>query len=63
LEVNRLGRASRPELKLIEKEEEYVVPDNSWAVELLPDVRRVLPSERVVKGRRNIILLSKIMEG
>ncbi len=58
-----MERVSKPELIVIEKEEEYVVPDNSWAVELLPDGRKRLLSERVVKGRRNIILLSRIKGG
>jgi hypothetical protein len=51
------------ELISLPKEEEYVVPDNCWAVEILPDGKKVLLTERVVKGGRNIVLLAKIKGG
>lgn len=62
-EVNRLERVYNPELIVIEKEEEYMVPDNCWAIELLPDGSKVLLTEKVVKGNRNIVLLSRIKGG
>jgi hypothetical protein len=61
--VNRLERVYNPELIVIEKEEEYMVPDNCWAIELLPDGSKVLLAEKVVKGNRNIVLLSRIKGG
>jgi hypothetical protein len=61
--MSRLERVYNPELIVIEKEQEYLVPDNCWAIEVLPDGSKVLLTERVIKGLRNIVLLSKISGG
>jgi hypothetical protein len=63
LEVSRLERVYNPELIVIQKEEEYLVPDYCWAIEVLPDGSKVLLTEKVIKGLRNIVLLSKISGG
>jgi hypothetical protein len=47
----------------VQADEEYIVPDNCWAVEILPDGNKLLLVERVISGSRNIVLLSKIKGG
>jgi hypothetical protein len=61
LEVSRLEKVYNPELIVVEKE--FLVPDNCWAVEILPDGSKVLLTDKVIKGLRNIVLLSKISGG
>jgi hypothetical protein len=61
--VKVLKNVSNPELIVLEKEEEYVVPDNCWAVEILPDGSKVMLTEKVVVGAKNIALLAKVKGG
>jgi len=58
-----MQKTPRSELITVPKEEEYIIPDNCWAIEVLPDGKKVMLTERSVKGGRKIFLFAKIKGG